>query len=164
MPFVENGETPELVDGWLRWKGELARVKREWCDSNNHLNMGFYLVIFDYQTDRLWPFLNIGKALRARGLTTFAVESWLDYQREMLEPEPLGAESRVLDFDAKRLMVEHRMFHHTEGWTTSMNEVLYLCVDVATRKVAPWPEDVLARFAAVAVKQEARRLTMKRRA
>lgn len=164
MPFVEDGPGPRLVDGWLRWDGELARVTRDWCDSNNHLNMGYYLVIFDCQTDRLWPFLGVGKALRARGLTTFAVETWLDYQREMLEGDPLGGESRVLDYDAKRLMVEHRMFHHAEGWTTSMNEVLYLCVDVATRKVAAWPEDVLARFGELALRQPARRLTMRRRA
>lgn len=164
MPFVEDGEQPTLGGGWFRWQGELARVKREWCDGNNHMNMGYYLVVLDFQTDRLWPVLRIGGALRGRGLTTFAVESWLDYRREMLEHDPLGGESRVLDFDDKRLMVEHRMFHHAEGWTTSMNEVLYLCVDVATRKVAKWPEDVLARFAEVAVRQDALRLTMKRRA
>lgn len=150
-------------DGWFRWDDALATVRRDWTDSNNHLNMGYYLVVFDLQTDRLWPVLGVGRALRARGLTTFAVEAWLDYQREMLEGDPIAAESRVLEYDSKRLMIEHRMFHHGEGWVSSAHETLYLCVDVATRKVAAWPEDVLEGFARVSVGQPARRLAMKRR-
>lgn len=125
--------------------------------------MGYYLVAFDLQTDRLWPELRVGKALRARGRTTFAVEAWLDYQREMLEGDVIGAESRVLDFDAKRLMIEHRMFHHTDGWVSSAHEVLYLCVDIATRKVAEWPDDVREGFARFSQGLAARRLTMRRR-
>lgn len=150
-------------DGWFRDEAALATVSRAWTDSNQHLNMGYYLVAFDLQTDRLWAELALGHPLRSRGLTTFAVEAWLDYQREMLEGDTIGAESRVLDFDPKRLLVEHRMFHHGEGWTSSAHEVLYLCVDVASRRVAAWPEDVLARFAAVSTGVAPRRLSMKRR-
>lgn len=152
-----------MEDGWFRWDGVLATVRKEWTDSNNHLNMGYYLVAFDLQTDRLWPELRVGRALRARGLTTFAVEAWLDYQREMLEGDPIGAESRVLDFDGKRLMIEHRMFHHGQGWVSSVHEALYLCVDVATRKVAAWPEDVMQGFARVSTGEPPRRLAMRRR-
>ena len=149
-------------DGWFRWDAALATVEKAWTDSNNHLNMGYYLVAFDLQTDRLWPELRVGKVLRAQGLTTFAVEAWLDYQREMVEGDVIGAESRVLDYDAKRLMIEHRMFHHGQGWVSSAHEVLYLCVDVATRKVAAWPEDVRSGFAAVSTGVAPRRLAMRR--
>jgi len=151
-------------DGWFRWDEVLATVSKDWTDSNQHLNMGYYLVAFDFQTDRLWSALGLGTPLRAGGRTTFAVEAWLDYQREMLEGDTIGAESRVLDYDGKRLMVEHRMFHHGQGWTSSAHEVLYLCVDVASRRVSAWPEDVLARFAEVKTSAVPRRLTMKRRA
>ena len=150
-------------DGWFRWDAALATVEKAWTDSNNHLNMGYYLVAFDLQTDRLWPELRVGKVLRALGLTTFAVEAWLDYQREMVEGDVIGAESRVLDYDAKRLMIEHRMFHHGEGWVSSAHEVLYLCVDVATRRVGEWPEAVLAGFARVSTGVAPRRLAMRRR-
>lgn len=149
-------------DGWFRWDEPVATVPREWTDSNNHLNMGYYVVAFDLQTDRLWPVLAVGRTLRARGLTTFAVEAWLDYQREMLEGDAIGAASRVLDFDAKRLMIEHRMFHHTHGWVSSAHEVLYLCVDIATRKVGAWPEDVREGFSHVSTGVSPRRLAMKR--
>ncbi len=151
------------ADGWLRWSDKLCDVEPGWIDGNQHLNMGYYLVAFDLQTDRLWALLGLGAPLRARGLTTFAVESWLDYRREMTQGDGIQAECRVLQYDAKRLLVESRMSHFAEGWVSSTNESLYLCVDVATRKVGAWPEDMLARFAELAAGGEPRRLSLRRR-
>jgi acyl-CoA thioester hydrolase len=72
----------------------------------------------------------------------------------------LSAESDVLGFDAKRLLIAHRLFHAEEGWLSAENEVLYLCVNLETRRVAGWPEDVLERFAAAKVPKPARRLAL----
>lgn len=163
MPFVEDGPKPRLEAGWFRWDDALVPVKPEWVDGYSHLNMGYYLVAYDMQTDRLWPHLGLGTALRDAGLGTFAAEAWLDYQREMTEAMPIGAESTVLGFDEKRLLVKHRMFHFTEGWTASEHEVLYLCVDLGIRRVTPWPEAVRDIFAGFATGEPAKRLALKRR-
>jgi acyl-CoA thioester hydrolase len=149
--------------GIFRWPEPLASVRPEWVDGYRHMNMGYYLVAYDAQTDRLWPHLQLGSPLRKAGLGTFAAEAWLDYQREMTEGMPIGAESEVLAHDAKRLLVRHRMFHWEEGWTASAHEVLYLCVDLAVRRVVAWPEAVTARFAEVATNRSATRLTLTRR-
>lgn len=163
MPFVEEGPPPRVEEGWLRWDRPLTSVRREWVDGYHHLNMGYYLVAFDMQTDRLWPHLGLGTALRDAGLGTFAAEAWLDYQREMTEGMPIGAESRVLAFDEKRLLVRHRMFHFDEGWTASLHEVLYLCVDLAARRVTLWPPEIRATFARVATGEAPLRLALRRR-
>jgi acyl-CoA thioester hydrolase len=126
------------------------------------MNLAYYLVAFDLAADALWPLLNLGDAFRARGLGTFAVESWQGYRREVLLDMPLAAESDVLDFDAKRLLIAHRLFHAEEGWLSAENEVLFLCVNLETRRVAPWPEDVLAKFAAAKVGSGAQRLAVRR--
>ena len=55
------------------------------------------------------------------------------------------------------------MHHATEGWLAAENEVLYLCVDLGLRRVTPWPEDVLARFAALSTGRPGKRLMLKRR-
>lgn len=164
MPFVEDGAPPALEGGIFRWPAPLGAVRPEWVDGYRHMNMGFYLVAFDAQTDRLWPHLRLGTALREAGLGTFAAEAWLDYQREMTEGMPIGAESEVLGCDAKRLLVRHRMFHWEEGWTSSAHEVLYLCVDLAARRVTTWPEAVRARLEEVATGAPAKRLMLGRRA
>ena len=75
---------------------------------------------------------------------------------------PLSAESAVLAYDAKRLLVRHRLHHAEEGWLSAENEVLYLCVDLNTRRVAAWPEDVLAAFAAHRSDELPKRLALKR--
>lgn len=140
----------------------LCRVRPEWVDHYGHMNLAYYLVAFDMATDALWPSLNLGEGFRARGLGTFAVESWQGYVREVVLDTPLAAESAVLAFDPKRLLIGHRLHHAEEGWLSAENEVLFLCVDLATRRVAPWPEDVLARFAAAQSMQAPKRLALKR--
>ena len=140
----------------------LCHVKPEWVDHYGHMNLAYYLVAFDMATDALWPGLSLGEGFRARGLGTFAVESWQGYAREVLQDAPLAADSAVLAFDAKRLLIGHRLYHAEEGWLSAENEVLFLCVDLATRRVAAWPEDVLAQFAAAQSTEAPRRLALKR--
>jgi acyl-CoA thioester hydrolase len=48
----------------FRGPAPLARVRPEWVDGYGHMNMGFYLVAFDGQTDRLWPLIGLGPGLR----------------------------------------------------------------------------------------------------
>jgi acyl-CoA thioester hydrolase len=126
------------------------------------MNLAYYLVAFDLATDALWPELGLGKGFQARGLGTFAAESWQAYTREVTEGAPLAFDSEVLAFDAKRLLCRHTMFHAAEGWQAAENEVLYLCVDLGARRVGGWPEDVLARFAARATGAAPKRLALRR--
>ena len=163
MPFVEDGPAPRIEDGWFRWDAPLVAVKREWVDGYRHLNMGYYLVAYDLQTDRLWPHIGLGTSLKKGGLGTFAAEAWLDYQREMTEGMPIGAESTVLAADDKRLLIKHRMFHFTEGWTASEHEVLYLCVELNIRRVTPWPDAVREILLGRATGEPAKRLALRRR-
>jgi acyl-CoA thioester hydrolase len=141
----------------------LAVVRPDWVDNNGHMNMGFYMVVFDIATDQLWPSLGLGAPFRARNLGTFAAEAWVNYVREVHEGMPLSCTNEVLGYDSKRLLAVHRMHHATEGWLAAENEVLYLCVDLGVRRVTTWPEDVLARFAARSTGRPAKRLALKRR-
>ena len=141
----------------------LAVVRPDWVDNNGHMNMGFYMVVFDIATDQLWPQLGLGAPFRERGLATFAAEAWVSYVREAHEGMPLACTNEVLGYDGKRLLATHRMYHATEGWLAAENEVLYLCVDLGIRRVTNWPEDVLARFAALSTGRPGKRLALKRR-
>ncbi len=143
-------------------RATLAKVRPEWVDHYGHMNMGFYAVVFDIATDHQWSALNLGDALHAQGLGTFAAENWLAYVREVTEGMPLAFESEALVYDDKRLICRHAMYHATEGWLAAENEVLYLCVDLAARKVAPWPAATLAAFAATCTGAAPKRLALKR--
>lgn len=140
----------------------LCRVLPGWVDHYGHMNLAYYLVAFDLATDALWPSLGLGKAFQAKGLGTFAAESWQAYTREVTEGAPLAFDSEVLAYDAKRLLCRHVMVHAGEGWQAAENEVLYLCVDLTARRVGAWPDEVMACFAARATGAPAKRLALKR--
>ncbi|SDB68300.1 (3S)-malyl-CoA thioesterase [Belnapia rosea] len=142
----------------------LAVVRPEWVDHYGHMNMAFYLAVFDMATDQLWPSLGLGPALHAQGFGTFAAETWVNYVREVREGMPLSCTNEVLAYDGKRLIALHRMHHATEGWLAAENEVLYLCMDLAVRRVGLWPPSVLERFAAACTGNPPRRLALQRRA
>lgn len=123
-------------------------VRPEWIDSNGHLNLAYYILLFDEGTDALWRELGLGDAFRATGFGTFAVETHTLYKAELLEGEAVRVGSTVIGSDGKRLHVAHEMRRERDGAVSAQQELLYLCVDLRTRRVAGWPDGMAERFAA----------------
>lgn len=130
----------------------VGTVRPEWIDHNGHMNVAYYVLALDRATDLLWAELGLGAAFRARGRTTFAAECWIGYRRELLEGAPLSARCWVLAHDDKRLLVRCNLYHAGEGWLASEGEWLALGIDLASRRVAPWPDDIRAGFRAFQAK------------
>lgn len=53
----------------------------------------------------------------------------------------------MLDYDAKRIHYFEQLLHATEGWLSATSENMTLHVDMAAKKVAPFPETVLRTLA-----------------
>jgi acyl-CoA thioester hydrolase len=123
-----------------------ATVRPEWIDFNGHMNVAYYVLALDQATDLMWEELGLGSRFRERGRTTFAAECWIGYRRELFEGAPLSARCWLIAHDAKRILVRSHLLHATEGWLASEGEWLILGVDLATRRVAPWPDDIVANF------------------
>jgi len=125
-------------------------VRPEWIDYNGHMNVGYYHVAFDAAADAFFDFLGLDAAFRERhGATTFALESHLNFLREVKEGDPLRFEARLLDHDAKRIHFYQEMFHAGEGYLAASCESLSAYVSQAARRTAPMPEALLARLAQV---------------
>jgi len=119
-------------------------VRPEWTDYNGHMNVAYYVLVFDHATDRLFDALGVGAAYRqTRELTLFAVESHILYVRELAAGAPVKVESRVLGVDGKRLHFAHEMLHGTEGWRAATIEFLAVHVDLTARRSVPFPPDRL---------------------
>lgn len=117
-------------------------VRPEWIDYNGHMNVAYYVLVFDRATDTLFDALGLGAAYRqATDLTLFVVESHILYEREVALGAPLRIESRILGVDGKRLHLGHEMFHGTEGWRAATIELMALHVDLGTRRTSPFPPD-----------------------
>ena len=127
-----------------------AVVRSEWIDHNGHMNMGYYLVVFDTATDAFLAWLGLDDTHRRRaGVTTFALEAHVTYHREVRAGDPLRLTSRLLGFDSKRLHYFHEMWHATERYLAATNELMSLHVSEATRRGAPMAATILARIARV---------------
>lgn len=121
-----------------------------WIDHNGHMNVAYYLLAFDQATDLFFDHLGLDAAHReATGGTTFAGDIHLTYQRELREGDPLRVTAQLLGYDDKRLRFFQRMHHAEEGFLAATMECLTLYVDLARRRVAPFPAEVRARLAAV---------------
>jgi acyl-CoA thioester hydrolase len=131
-------------------------VRPEWIDANGHMNVGYYLVVFDYATDEFmrWVGLDAGHR-REAGVTTFCLEAHLTFQREVRAGDPLRFTTRLLAHDAKRLHYVHEMSHAREGYLAATNELTSLHVSAETRRAAPMAPDVLARLARVQAAHDA---------
>jgi acyl-CoA thioester hydrolase len=125
-------------------------VRPEWIDQNEHMNMGYYLVVFDLATDGWFRFVGLdAEHRRTRRVTTFCLEAHVTYHREVRAGDPLRFTTRLLDFDAKRIHYFHEMHHATAGYLAATNELLSLHVSQDTRRAAPMAGEILARLAAI---------------
>ena len=128
---------------FARYEGE---VLPEWIDWNGHLNLAYYVVLFDKGTDLLFEELGLGLSYRRetdRG--TFVVETHNRYERELLVGERVRVSTRIVATDDKRLHLAHEMFRLDDGTRAATQELLFLHVDLVARRVCPFPPDLRAR-------------------
>ena len=84
-------------------------VREAWIDHNAHMNMGYYMVVFDLATDAWFDYIGLDRAHRERHhITTFSVEGHINYIRELRAGDPLRFTTRLLGFDAKRIHYFHQ--------------------------------------------------------
>lgn len=117
-------------------------VRPEWIDSNGHMNLAYYIVVFDQATDLVFEALDIGADYRARtGNSSFVVETHTLYEIEVSQGERLVVSTRLLGVDGKRLHLFHEMFRPDRVRRVACHELMCLHIDMRTRSTTPWPED-----------------------
>jgi len=133
---------------YQRYEGE---VLPEWIDWNGHLNLAYYVVLFDKATDILFEELGLGLSYRRdtdRG--TFVAETHNRYERELLVHERVRVATQIVASDDKRLHIAHEMFRLKDGLRAATQELMFLHVDLIQRRVCPFPPDLRATVDAAA--------------
>ena len=154
-----SGNDPEIAAPFDRFR---AVVRPEWIDHNGHMNMGFYLVVFDFATDAWFRYLGLGEPHRAaQAVTTFCLEAHVTYHREVRAGDPLRFTTQLLAWDAKRLHYFHEMYHAADGFLAATNELVSLHVSEATRRAAPMAPEILDRLARIQAVHDARRARLR---
>lgn len=129
-------------------------VKPEWIDVNGHMNVAWYVLIFDLAGDDLWAEFGItDEYIRETNGSTFAVDCHITYQTELLESDPYTVTSQILAYDEKRIHHFQRLYHAETQVLAATAEWMNLHIDLGTRKVSVWPEWILANLAQITNQQ-----------
>ena len=119
-------------------------VKPEWIDANDHVNVAYYVLAFDLGVDALWHQLGItSEYIETTNGSTFAVESPITYQRELILDDPYFVTAQILAYDNKRIHQFQRLYHAEKMFLAATGEWMNLHVDLKKRRVTPWPEPIL---------------------
>ena len=125
-----------------------ATVEPAWIDYNGHMNMAYYLVLFDRAVDEAFAAVGLGPDYVAeRGASYFTAEIHTRYLRELSVGTAVRTTVQLIDYDGKRIHAYFELRQLADGWVAATCEKLFLHVDMATRKVAPFPDDVVAGLA-----------------
>jgi acyl-CoA thioester hydrolase len=125
----------------------VMRVEPGWIDYNGHLNMAYYNVLFDRAVDEVYEPLGLGLSyVETAKCSTFTAEVHVRYLRELLVDAPVRVTFRLLGFDSRRLHYFEELRHAEQGWLSATSENMALNVDMTVKKVAAFPDHVMARL------------------
>lgn len=127
------------------------RLEPGWIDYNGHLNMAYYLVLFDRAIDEALGLAGLGPDyLEERGFSYFTAETHTVYARELSLADPVRVTVQLIDHDEKRIHAYLELRHAAEGWMSASCEKMFLHVAMGERKVCPFPEDIRQNLAVMA--------------
>jgi acyl-CoA thioester hydrolase len=121
------------------------KIIKEWTDYNGHMNVAYYVLIFDvYGAEMLMEEFKMGESsAKNEKKSTMVVQSHITYNNELLEGEEVDINLTFFDHDKKRLIYKLEMIHKEKKFLASTIEVLSLHVDLAERKVCDFNKERL---------------------
>ena len=118
------------------------KIIKEWVDYNNHLNMAYYVLIFDQACEVLLEKFKMG-AVSAENerRSTMVVETNTRYIGEVKEGDEVDIMLTFFDHDKKRLHLSLDMIEKQTNKISASIEWLSLYVNLETRKVTEFENE-----------------------
>jgi len=121
------------------------KVLPEWIDYNQHMNVAYYVLVFDNALDVFLDEIGLTREYRKRAhCTVYVLETHVTYLQEVHEGDPLDMTIRVIDCDAKRMHLYLEMRHGTKGFLAATSEQMILHIDQAGPKACEMPASIQA--------------------
>tara|TARA_B100000427_G_C15271619_1_gene491289 strand:- start:177 stop:644 length:468 start_codon:yes stop_codon:yes gene_type:complete len=112
-------------------------IKKEWTDYNQHLNMAYYVLIFDKAWEVMLEKFNMGESsAKTTKMSTMVVETHTTYNNEVKQSDEVEIVLTFFDHDKKRLHFRLEMFEKKSKTLSATIEMLALYIDLNKRKVA----------------------------
>ena len=118
------------------------KIIEEWTDYNNHMNLSYYILVFDLGAEVILSKFKMGEhSAKTTKKSTMVVETHTTYDEEVKEGDEVDVVLSHFDHDNKRLHYKLEMYNKAKNTLSSTTEVLSLYIDLNIRKVAEIEEE-----------------------
>ena len=119
-----------------------TKIVNEWTDYNNHMNLSFYILVFDKAAEKILSKFNMGEeaAIKTKR-STMVVETHTTYNNEVKEDDDVDVYLSYCDHDKKRLHYKLEMYEKSKNILSATTEVLALYINLDLRKVAEFEKE-----------------------
>lgn len=131
-------------------------VPTEFLDENGHMNMRYYLHIFDDAGYPLVAQFGLTPEFHVEHRTGgFDLEHHLHYLREVRAGDAVAVYARVVGRSAKRIHYLMFLVNETQGVLAAIFECVNSFADMAARRTAAYPPEVAAKIDAIVAEHQA---------
>ena len=127
-------------------------IKKEWIDYNNHMNMAYYVLVFDNVWEIILKKFKMGEdSAKSAHMSTMVVETHTTYNSEVKLGDEVEINLTFFDHDKKRLHFKMEMIEKSSKKLSATLEMLSLYIDLKKRKVAEFEQekiDIMDKFIA----------------
>ena len=119
-----------------------TKIINYWTDYNNHMNLSYYILVFDKAAEKILSKFNMGEeaALKTKR-STMVVETHTTYNNEVKENNNVDVYLSYCDHDKKRLHYKLEMYEKSKNILSATTEVLALYINLELRKVAEFEKE-----------------------
>ena len=117
-------------------------IKKEWTDYNKHLNMAYYVLIFDKSWEVILEKFKMGEhSAKTTMKSTMVVETHTTYNNEVKADDEVEIVLTFFDHDKKRLHFRLEMIEKISKKLSATIEMIALYIDLNKRKVTEFEEE-----------------------
>jgi len=120
------------------------KIIKEWTDYNGHMNLSYYILIFDMGAEVILSKFKMGEhSAKTTKKSTMVVETHTTYNQEVKEGDEVDVFLSHFGHDKKRLHYKLEMYEKSKNTLSATTEVLSLYIDLNLRKVAEFEKEKL---------------------
>ena len=117
-------------------------IKKEWTDYNNHMNMAYYVLVFDQVWEIILEKFKMGEnSAKTNNMSTMVVETHTTYNNEVKEGDEVEINLTFFDHDKKRLHLKMEMISQKTNKLSASMEWISLYIDLSKRRVTEFEEE-----------------------
>ena len=118
------------------------KIIKEWTDYNNHMNLSYYILVFDLGAEVILSKFKMGEqSAKTTKKSTMVVETHTTYNSEVKEGDEVDVFLSHFDHDNKRLHYILEMYDKNKNVLSATTEVLSLNIYLSVRKVVALEEE-----------------------